>query len=255
MRIANGIPGHGGRRRASAAAEILPAAMLPSDPQERGVKVIALCLALALHLLVLSLDLPSIRSATAGAASHRGPIVVKRYLPPPPKIEQPQRTMPKTLTRKIPLPDPTPDAPEPIREPDIEIESESFSSDLGEFLIGDPIPPPGHGPAGIGGQGTGPLLAGVGGVTQPVRIEEAYVRPEYPELGRAARIETTVVLQAVIYRDGTVGEIEILRCLQPAFGFEEAAIHAVQQWRYHPATQNGKPVCVYFTVVVEFSLV
>jgi outer membrane biosynthesis protein TonB len=51
-----------------------------------------------------------------------------------------------------------------------------------------------------------------------------------------------------------VGEIEVLRCLQPALGFEEAAIHAVAKWRYHPATHNGKPVSVYFTILVEFSL-
>jgi hypothetical protein len=38
-----------------------------------------------------------------------------------------------------------------------------------------------------------------------------------------------------------VGEIEVLRCLQPALGFEEAAIHAVAQWRYHPAPTTGSP--------------
>ena len=35
---------------------------------------------------------------------------------------------------------------------------------------------------------------------------------------------------------------------------EEAAISAVQQWRYQAALQNGKPVEVYFTIVVDFSL-
>jgi TonB family protein len=37
-------------------------------------------------------------------------------------------------------------------------------------------------------------------------------------------------------------------------GFEEEAIEAIRQWRYEPGRQNGVPVDVYFTVVVEFVL-
>jgi outer membrane biosynthesis protein TonB len=37
-----------------------------------------------------------------------------------------------------------------------------------------------------------------------------------------------------------------------ASDFEVAAGAAVQRWRYEPATRNGYPVRVYFTVVVEF---
>ena len=39
-----------------------------------------------------------------------------------------------------------------------------------------------------------------------------------------------------------------------AHGTVDTAIEAVLQWRYEPALQNGKPVEVYFTVVVDFSL-
>ena len=48
--------------------------------------------------------------------------------------------------------------------------------------------------------------------------------------------------------------IEILRSNRPNMGFEDAALAAVKQWRYEPATQNGRPVDVYFTVVVDFTL-
>jgi hypothetical protein len=37
-------------------------------------------------------------------------------------------------------------------------------------------------------------------------------------------------------------------------GFEGSAATAVGCWRYNPATRDGKPVCVYFTVVVDFRL-
>ena len=63
-----------------------------------------------------------------------------------------------------------------------------------------------------------------------------------------------MILQAIIHADGSVGELEVLRCNRPSMGFEESAIFAVSQWRYSPATQNGRPVEVYFTVFVEFKL-
>jgi hypothetical protein len=36
--------------------------------------------------------------------------------------------------------------------------------------------------------------------------------------------------------------------------FAESARRAVEQWRYEPATLNGVPVDVYFTVFVEYRL-
>ena len=101
---------------------------------------------------------------------------------------------------------------------------------------------------------SGPLLAGAGGVTNPVRIEQSYVKPTYPELARVARLEGQVILQAIIKKDGSVGEVSVLRCNRPNMGFEDAAVEAVRKWQYRPATQNGRPVEVYFTVFVEFKL-
>jgi protein TonB len=137
--------------------------------------------------------------------------------------------------------------PEPIREPEPDIVPEPLPEDA-VILVGVPAPPSPPAPSG-------PMLAGVGGVTQPVRIEESYVRPNYPEVARLARIECRVVLQAVIQSDGTVGEISVLSCSQPALGFEEEAIEAVQQWRYRPALEGNRPVDVYFTVLVDFALI
>ena len=78
------------------------------------------------------------------------------------------------------------------------------------------------------------------------------MQPDYPETPRKARISGRVILQAVIEPDGSVGEIEVFSCSRPNLGFEDAATRAVKRWRYKPATQNGRPVAVYFTVLVEF---
>jgi len=99
-----------------------------------------------------------------------------------------------------------------------------------------------------------PLLAGVGNTTNPVLIPESRERPAYPEIARRGRVTAGVILQAVVLPDGSVTDPRVLRCTTRGFGFEDAAMEAVRQWRYEPATQNGTPVAVYFTIEVELSL-
>lgn len=209
--------------------------------EDRKIVSYSLVVAVVIHVVILVINFPSFKQAVVPKKSENV-IIVKKYVPPPPKIERKQIVQ-KKLTRKVPIPDPTPEEPEPIREPEPEIEDEPLPPDV-DFLIGTPEPPP----------PTGPLLAGVGDVTNPVLIPESKIEPEYPELARVARLEGNVILQAIIHKDGTVGDIEVLRSNRPNMGFEDSAIEAVKQWRYEPALQNGRPVEVYFTVIVEFTL-
>ncbi len=87
-------------------------------------------------------------------------------------------------------------------------------------------------------------------VVQPVLIHK--VNPEYPEIARKARIQGVVILEAVITKDGTVENVKVLRGVHPIL--DQSAANAAQQWRYKPATLNGKPVKVYFTITVKFTL-
>jgi len=102
--------------------------------------------------------------------------------------------------------------------------------------------------------GDQPLYAGIGGVSNPEVIASTRVQPRYPDIARKAKVIGQVVLQAVIHKDGTVGDVTVLKSPGAKFGFDEAAIAAVRQWKYKPGLQNGKPVDVYFTVVVDFTL-
>jgi TonB family protein len=61
-------------------------------------------------------------------------------------------------------------------------------------------------------------------------------------------------VQAVIGADGLVSDVVVLSCSRPGIGFEEQAAAAVRQWRYKPATRNGRPVAVYFSIYVTFEL-
>jgi protein TonB len=73
------------------------------------------------------------------------------------------------------------------------------------------------------------------------------VQPVYPPQMAAARAEGTVVLDGIIHRDGTVGDVKVLR--STAAAFEQAAIEAVKQWRYTPLPYDG-----VVTVTVNFTL-
>jgi TonB family protein len=94
----------------------------------------------------------------------------------------------------------------------------------------------------------------VGDVSLPILLKETRMAPSYPELARVARIEGTVILQALVQADGTVAELCVQKCNRPGMGFEEAAMEAVKKWRYEPAMLEGEPVEVYFTVRVDFKL-
>ena len=96
------------------------------------------------------------------------------------------------------------------------------------------------------------LTAGDGGVTNPRLVNR--VNPEYPESARLRSLRGNVVLQAVITKTGAVADLRVIRSDRPGFGFEEAAMTAVGQWKYQPARLDGRPVDVYFTIFVEFRL-
>jgi protein TonB len=77
------------------------------------------------------------------------------------------------------------------------------------------------------------------------------LKPAYPRLAAQARIQGTVVLQAVIAKDGTVHDLHVISghpMLLPA------AIEAVRQWRYRPYLLNNEPVEVDMQINVNFTL-
>lgn len=95
-------------------------------------------------------------------------------------------------------------------------------------------------------------------VARPARVSammEGYlihqVEPVYPPLARAARVEGTVELRAVITRQGTIEKLQVLGG-NPLL--VKAAVDAVEQWRYRPYVLNGEPVEVETDVTVKFSL-
>jgi protein TonB len=77
------------------------------------------------------------------------------------------------------------------------------------------------------------------------------VRPLYPEIARAARVEGTVIMEAVLDTNGRVTQLRVLKTVPM---LEQAAVDAVRQWRYTPSLYGGHPVSVLMTITVRFAL-
>ena len=104
--------------------------------------------------------------------------------------------------------------------------------------------------AGAAAASPGPLRIG-GNLRAPMKTRD--VHPIYPQAMRDAGFEGDVPLGATIGVDGHVTSVRGLSAsAHPAL--TQAAIDAVRQWEFTPTLLNGKPVEVFMTVTVRFSL-
>jgi protein TonB len=181
--------------------------------EERPRVVKALVATLALHALLLWGRLPGWGEEPVRVDAPAELMKVQFLRPPPPpappKPPEPER-------KKVPRPDPRPDEPEPVTAP--------------------PAPPPAPEP-------DGPLR--VSAAEGPGVIKR--VEPIYPPLARTMRVEGVVVLDAVIFEDGTVGEVEVVKSAHPLL--DRSAKDALKRWRFTPGSRD-----VIMTLTVRFVL-
>lgn len=118
---------------------------------------------------------------------------------------------------------------------------------------------PGGVPGGVVGGTPGGVPGGVvddeplrvgGGVSKPEIIER--VQPQYTEVARKARLQGTVIVEAIIDENGRVTNVKVLKGLP--MGLDRAAVEAVQKWRFKPAMFQGRPVKVYYSLTVNFQV-
>lgn len=87
---------------------------------------------------------------------------------------------------------------------------------------------------------------------EPVVVKK--VNPDYPEMARQTGLEGMVVVRILVYKDGTVKDVIVVRPSGTSVGFEEAAVAACKQWVFKPAIQNQKPVSVWVNYPVKFAI-
>jgi protein TonB len=144
------------------------------------------------------------------------------------------------------------------------IKEEAEPPDVGFSAVGGV---PGGIPGGSAGGVIGGVIGGMAGSNLPPppkpvsrlkvggNVQAAMlinrVQPIYPPLARQTRVFGTVKLHAIIGKDGTVQQLEVLSG-HPLL--VQAALDAVRQWRYRPTLLNTEPVDVDTTIDVIFSL-
>jgi TonB family protein len=98
----------------------------------------------------------------------------------------------------------------------------------------------------------GPTAVRVGGnIRAPRKLK--HVSPVYPAAMRAAGIEGTVPLEAIITAAGTVQSVRILSAtVHPELAL--AAVDAVRQWQFEPTLLNGSPVDIAMSTTVTFTI-
>ncbi len=209
-------------------------------PESRTPQRVAVAVAVVLHALLFVIALPDSGPRAFEPAQAQKVFAVKavRFKPPPPARAEP---VPKRKAKRIPVPDPTPDDPEPLVREEIRdaprVEIDGFVDEI--FPLPEaprPSAPPG-------------TMWVEGQVMAPVKQHAP--RPGFTEEARQARIQGVVILRVVIDAMGNVGHVKVLKGL-PA-GLTEAAVEAVRQWRYQPATLHGEKVPVYMNLTVQFS--
>lgn len=215
---------------------------LLEEKEEKRNFYIALAIAIILHIILAFIHFPKAKYTLSALDERNKKVIVIK----PPKFKPPeqqkQQEIPKPPVTKIPIPDPTPDEPEPIRDADFDIRDQMIPDD---FIIGIPedIPPP--------PEDNKPVIVG-GDVQAPVRLTT--LNPIYPEAARKARIEGNVILQLTIDKNGNVIDVKVLRGLP--MGLTEAALEEAKKQKFKPAYRLSTklPVDCIFTLTVSFKI-
>jgi protein TonB len=181
-----------------------------------------------------------------------------------------QGKMPKFAEQQITPPKAPPMEQPKIRMPDATIEVQPnlkmANSNLPNFgmtnspLVGNSMGNGRGGGIGSGsGNGLGPGSGGNygggvkqigGGVSQPVAIYQP--EPEFSEEARKAKFQGVVTVSIIVDDHGKPQNVHVSRGV--GMGLDQKAVEAVQQYRFKPARENGKPVAVYLNVEVNFEI-
>ena len=147
------------------------------------------------------------------------------------------------------LPEPPPPPEEAPETPELSAQIDSISATLSMDLptIGIPINS-GDGPY-LGALVQGGGLAGFDTDVIPV----VRVQPAYPRRAKQAGIEGFVTMEVLIRADGTVTRARVMESDPPRL-FDEAALRAIERWKFRPKIVDGTPVEQRAKQTIEFTL-
>lgn len=173
----------------------------------------------------------------------RPPTPQDASLPPPRPIEAPQ-TPPSVAPADA---DPSLETGPPPGEPGGG--ADPFGQ-RGGRPDGKPGGRPGGEPGGTG-DAVGPsAIILPAGAQRPEPVEPS-IKPEYPEIARAAKFEGEVMVKVIVHLDG---HLEVVRVLKSDPNFDAVVIEFLKTVRYRPAMYDGKPIAVFQNLRFPFRL-
>ena len=107
----------------------------------------------------------------------------------------------------------------------------------------------GYGPGSGGGYGGGPYHVG-GGVSAPQLLFSP--DPEFSDEARRAKYQGVCVVSLIVDAQGNPQRVQVVRHL--GMGLDEKAVEAVRQYKFKPATLQGKAVPVEVNIEVNFRI-
>jgi len=157
---------------------------------------------------------------------------------PPPQVNVTQPVAPPTAAVPVPVPEAEAPPEQTIAsQQDIAQSTPSVSSEGNDIVVAPP----------------GDELPKFGEYVYVEELPEAITKaqPVYPDLAREAGVDGTVLVQALVGKDGKVKDTRVVKSIAMLDGAAEAA---VKQWVFKPALSNNKPVAVWVAVPVKFTL-
>lgn len=152
-----------------------------------------------------------------------------------------------TKDRRLPEPPPPPETPPDV--PDLSNQMMATNTNLNMDMpkIGTQV-----------SGGSGPFLGtlssgdGMSGFDTDV-IPVVRVPPAYPQRAKQAKLEGSVTMAVTIRPDGTVADVQVIESNPPRL-FDQAAIQAMQRWKFRPKIVNGKPEAQRARQTIDFKL-
>ncbi|MGD8176379.1 energy transducer TonB [Marinimicrobium sp. ARAG 43.8] len=162
-------------------------------------------------------------------------------------------TQDRLETKDRRTPDEPPEPETPPETPDVSVQNDQVQNQTALAMDMPSMDMPlqtGSGPnmAGLSGGGG----ASLGGFDSDV-IPTVKVPPNYPQRARQAKLEGYVTMEVSIRADGTVSDVTVVDAKPPRL-FDQAAVQAMQRWRFRPKMVNGEAQPQQARQTIEFKL-
>src|SRR5713226_1967849 len=221
---------------ANTSAQANPAALTSAPVQSNSASKVPSVVPAAVSTVIPRSPQPSSNPVNGGAVAASAPAVEVAEQPKKPVLGNVHLATPKVTSKRSAQNGGEVDAGLILNNED---QPESSAEALNAGLVGD------------GKQPSAPATPlAVGGDVKQAKLIFS-VSPVYPTLAKNQHVSGSVMVDALIDANGRVTTMKVVS--GPTL-LQQAAMDALKQWKYQPASLDGKPVAMHLTVTIQFRL-